>query len=187
MRATLAISAAVVTAAVVLSGCLHEAPAVIYMPDMVYSPASKAQQEGEMRMPVKGTIPRGYVPFAYAKDPEAAGRELRNPLLATHDVVTRGQAMFNTYCFECHGTQGLGDGQITNKGFPRPPSLHSDKVRGWADGRIYHVITMGQNNMPSYASQVAPGDRWAIIHYIRALQRSQHPTAEDVAAAEKEQ
>ena len=71
---------------------------------------------------------------------------------------------------------GQGDGYIVPK-FPRPPTLQSDKVRNWPDGNIYHVITMGQNLMPSYASQILPADRWAVIHYVRALQRSQHPTA----------
>jgi mono/diheme cytochrome c family protein len=138
-----------------------------------------------MRMPVAGTVPRGFQPYAYAKDPEAAGRELRNPLPRTEEVLKRGQAMFNTYCIVCHGPNGMGDGLIVPK-FPRPPSLQSDKVRNWPDGRIFHTVTMGQNLMPSYASQVASADRWAIIHYVRALQRSQHPTSEDLKAAAAE-
>ncbi len=61
-------------------------------------------------------------------------------------------------------------------------------MRGWTDGRIYHVIMMGQNNiMPSYAAQIAPGDRWAIIYYIRALQRSKHPSEQDLKAAQQEE
>lgn len=169
----------------VLSGCLHEKPNFIYMPDMVYSPAFKAQKEGSMRMPVAGTIPRGYVPYPYAKDPELAGKMLVNPLRPTGAVMARGQMLFNTYCIVCHGPAGEGDGTIIPK-FPRPPSLQSDKVRGWSDGRIYHVISVGQNLMPSYASQVAAGDRWAIIHYVRALQKSKHPTPEDLKTAARE-
>jgi hypothetical protein len=119
-----------------LSGCLHSEPTYVYMPDMVYSPSQKAQSRGEMRMPVKGTIPRDFVPYPYKNINGAA--------------------------------------------------LQSDKVRNWPDGNIYHVITMGQNVMPSYASQITPGDRWAVIHYVRALQRSQHPSASDVKEAEKE-
>jgi mono/diheme cytochrome c family protein len=177
---------AVVAVLITLSGCgPHEKNNVIYMDDMVYSPAYKAQKEGAMRMPVKGTIPRGFEPYAYANDAEAAGRELRNPLRRTAAVLGRGQALFNTYCIVCHGPNGMGDGYIVPK-FPRPPSLQSDKVRGWPDGRIYHVVSMGQNLMPSYASQIAPGDRWAIIHYVRALQKSQHPSAEDLKVAKEE-
>ena len=171
-------------ATVSLTGCWHKEPNVIYMPDMVYSPAFKAQAEGAMRMPVKGTIPRDFQPYAYANDPEKAGKELKNPLSRTKEVLERGEHVFKTNCTVCHGLEGLGDGSIIPR-FPRPPSLHTDKVRNWADGRIYHVITMGQNLMPSYANQVPAGDRWAAIHYIRVLQKAKHPTAEDLKAMEQ--
>lgn len=167
-----------------LSSCRHEKPTFSYMPDMVTSPAYKAQAEGSMRMPVKGTIPRDYEPYPYKTDPEAAGRDLKNPLRSTREILVRGQTMFNTYCVVCHGPAGEGDGSIVPK-FPRPPSIQSEKVRTWSDGRIYHVMTMGQNLMPSYASQVAPADRWAIVHYVRVLQRAKHPTPDDLKAASK--
>jgi mono/diheme cytochrome c family protein len=170
---------------IIFEGCRHEKPNVIYMPDMVYSPAFKAQKEGSMMMPVEGTIPRGFESYPYKDNPEAAGRDLKNPLKPTKDVLARGKHIYNIYCIVCHGPNGEGDGSIIPK-FPRPPSLQSDKVRGWPDGRIYHVMTMGQNLMPSYASQVSPGDRWAAVHYIRALQRSKHPTPEDLKIAEQE-
>ncbi len=178
------ISILTLTVLAALSGCgKHESPNFVYMPDMYYSPALKAQEPGSNRMPVKGTIPRGYQPYAYAHNAEGAGKELKNPIIATADVMNRGQALFNTYCIVCHGPNGMGDGYVVPK-MPRPPSLQSDKIRGWPDSSIYHVITMGQNIMPSYAAQIQSADRWAIIHYIRALQRSQNPTAQDVAAAE---
>jgi mono/diheme cytochrome c family protein len=193
-----------------LSGCLHEEPNTIYMPDMVYGPAIKAQTSGA-RLPVPGTVSRDYVSYPFsnvggsapipgsveAKAAAASGRvysssdagypgnALRNPLRPTMAVLKRGQYVFNNYCIVCHGPEGLGNGLIVPK-YPRPPSLQSDKVRNWPDGNIYQVITMGQNVMPSYASQIAPGDRWAIIHYVRALQRSQHPTDADVKESEKE-
>ncbi|MBI4925942.1 MAG: cytochrome c [Bdellovibrio sp.] len=162
----------------------HERPDFIYMPDMVYSPAFKAQKEGAMREPPLGTVPRNFTPYLYSKDPikgaELAGKELTNLLARTEDVFVRGQVLFNTFCIVCHGKFGEGDGYIVPK-FPRPPSLQSDKVRTWPDGRIYHVISAGQNLMPSYATQIDTQDRWAIIHYIRALQRAKHPTPEDLA------
>jgi cytochrome c len=165
------------------------------MPDMAYSPALKAQEVGAMRTPPKGTIPRGYTPYAYANEGIGGGAAHKNPLPRTLAVLKRGQQVFNSTCYTCHGTSGMGDGTIVvpiNDGkeharYPRPPSLHSDKVRGWADGQIFHVITMGQNLMPSYASQIKEEDRWAIIHYIRALQRSSKPTPEDIQAYEREQ
>lgn len=162
-----------------VTGCRHDQPNFIYMPDMVYSPALKAQKEGSMRMPVQGTIPRDFEPYAYVTDPEKAGRELKNPLRPTREVLERGQKVFNSNCKACHGPTALGDGSVVPP-YPRPPSLHSDKVRTWPDARIYHVITVGQNLMPSYASQIAPIDRWKVIHYLRAIQRTQKPTAEDL-------
>ena len=166
--------------ALVLSGCTHDKPNFIYMPDMVYSPALKAQEEGAMRKPPEGVVSRDYHAYGYAKEEnERAGKELRNPLQPTSVVLKRGQRIYNTYCIVCHGPNGEGDGTIVPK-FPRPPSLQSDKVRTWADGNIYHVITMGQNLMPSYATQIIPEDRWAAIHYVRVLQRSKHPTNDDI-------
>jgi len=160
----------------------HEQPNVVFMPDMAYSPALKAQEEGSMRVPPKGTVPRGYQSYAYANTAAGAGAKLKNPLPRTSDVMKRGQATFNTYCLVCHGPAGEGDGTVVPK-FPRPPSLQSEKIRTMEDSGIYHIITMGQNLMPSYAAQVAPADRWALIHYIRALQRSKKPTTEDLKTA----
>ncbi len=168
-----------------VTGCRHEKPNVIYMPDMVYSPAIKAQKLGSMRMPVPGTVDRSFESYPYPYDPDLAGKELKNPLRPTASVLKRGKHIYETYCIVCHGPAGEGNGFIVPK-YPRPPSLHSDKVKAWPDGNIYHVVTMGQNLMPSYASQIAPGDRWAVIHYVRALQRSKNPTAEDVKVSDQE-
>jgi mono/diheme cytochrome c family protein len=124
-----------------------------------------------MRVPPQGTLPRGYYPYTKEKftPAEEAGRGMINPLPKTQEVLARGQKMYNTYCIVCHGVKGKGDGTIIPK-FPMPPTLHSEKVRGWPDGAIYHVISAGQNLMPAYASQIDEADRWAIIHYVRALQ-----------------
>lgn len=178
---------AAAAALITLSGCLHEEPNFIYMPDMVYSPAYKAQKEGAMRMPVAGTVPRDFEPYPYRDmhDPAQTvevGKLLKNPLPNTQRVLARGQTLFNTYCIVCHGPRGEGNGYVVPK-FPRPPSLQSDKIRGYQDGSIFHVITMGQNLMPSYASQILPEDRWAIIHYVRVLQHSMHPSPEELKAA----
>lgn len=170
-----------------ISGCgPREKPNFIYMPDMYYSPAYKAQEEGSMRLPVKGTIPRGQILYGFTKDQgDQAGASNTNPLPRSLTVMKRGKQVFNTMCIVCHGPNGEGDGSIIPK-FPRPPSLQSDKVRGWSDGRIFHVITMGQNLMPSYASQIPVQDRWAAIHYVRVLQRSKHPSQDDINAWEIE-
>ena len=155
------------------------------MPDMAYSPAIKAQKEGpgSMLTPPPGTISRDYRPYAYKDLPEEAGRALRNPLPRTKAVLLKGQMLFNAYCIVCHGKFGEGDGAIVTK-FVRPPSLQSEKIRDYPDGRIFHIMTAGQNLMPSYATQIEAEERWAIVHYVRALYRAKHPTAQDLKTAE---
>jgi mono/diheme cytochrome c family protein len=158
-----------------------------YMPDMSYGPRIGAQKEDPlnpgkpaMRNPVPGTVPRDFTPYRFAQaDTTQAMAELTNPLPRTADVLGRGQRVYMTYCVVCHGPKGDGQGYIVPK-FPMPPSLYSDKVRNWPDARIFHVITRGQNLMPSYASQILPEDRWAAIYYVRVLQRAAHPTAQDL-------
>lgn len=167
-------------------GCTHEKPNFIYMPDMHHNPSYKAQEEGSMRTPPAGTVARGHSPYPFSvEEVEAASRQ-RNPLPRTKANFMRGQDRYNTYCIVCHGPAGEGDGFIVPK-FPRPPSLQSDKVRDYSDGRIFHIVTMGQNLMPSYARQIPISDRWAIVHYLRALYRAKHPTAADLRKLEAAQ
>jgi mono/diheme cytochrome c family protein len=189
-----AAGAAVVSAVVAfcLAGCSHQKsePAIEYMPNMAYGPRVAAQAEDPlrpgqpvMRNPVPGTVPVGYTPYRYAQaDTLEAARDLVNPLPRTAAVLARGQKVYMNTCVVCHGPQGDGQGYIVPL-FPMPPSLHSAKVRGWPDGRIFHVITRGQNLMPSYASQILPEDRWAVIHYVRALERSHLPVNPDSTRA----
>jgi len=133
-----------------------------------------------MRTPVEGTVARGFIPYPYKGFTDSMlTTPLVNPLPFTQEVVDRGKKEFEIYCSPCHGYYAQGDSRLHGQ-FPAPPSLHSDKVTNWPDGRIYHVITNGQNNMPSYEKQVARDDRWAIIHYLRVLQRSQNAKDTDL-------
>jgi mono/diheme cytochrome c family protein len=182
--------AAVAAASLLGLGCARQKQqtAVEFMPDMAYGPRVAAQSEDPMtpgvsvmRVPVPGTVPRGYTPYRFAQaDTTAAERTLVNPLPRTAAVLARGQKVYMTYCVVCHGETGDGQGYIVPK-FPQPPQLFSPKVTNWVDGRIFHVITRGQNLMPSYAAQILPEDRWAVIHYVRVLQRAAHPTPQDLA------
>lgn len=131
-----------------------------------------------MRRPVEGTVARGFIPYEYKGMPDSLVKYTANPLPLTKEVLERGKMRFNTFCSPCHGYYGKGDTRLHGQ-FPAPPTLHSDKVRNWADANIYHVITNGQNVMPSYEKQVPREDRWAIIYYIRALQRSQNAKDSD--------
>jgi cytochrome c len=154
------------------------------MPDMVYTPAQKAQA-GAMLLPPEHTVPRDFQPWQFGHDQEKAALMLKNPVPLNRNTVERGRHMFLTYCLPCHGPEGDGNGTIVPL-FTMPPSLHSEKVRKWSDGAIYFVVQNGQNLMPSYASQIEPSDRWAIIHYIRSFQRARAPTPEDLKKFNKE-
>jgi mono/diheme cytochrome c family protein len=187
------ISLAVFIASAFQIACDKTSPDREYMPDMYESTSLKAQKEdpnskdgAAARVPPEGTVPRGFAPYHYGpQDTEKAGKELHNPLMPTKMNVDRGQKVFNTYCIVCHGPKGNGEGFVVPP-YPRPPALFSDKVVKWHDGSIFNVITNGQNLMPSYKTQIKAEDRWAVILYVRALQRAAHPTKEDLKEYEAE-
>ncbi|MEO8666814.1 MAG: quinol:electron acceptor oxidoreductase subunit ActD [Ignavibacteria bacterium] len=143
------------------------------------SPSNFFPNKFGMREPVNGTVARGFLPYEFQGMPDSSVRYMSNPLAVSKKVLERGQERFNIYCSPCHGYFGDGDGRLKGQ-FPKPPSLHSTKVSNWPDGNIYHVITNGQNVMPSYAEQVSRDDRWSIIHYIRALQKSKNAKDEEL-------
>ncbi len=103
--------------------------------------------------------------------------EAKTPPPVTEALLARGQERFNAFCSPCHGLSGYGDGIIVQRGFPRPPSYHQEKLRDAPSQHFFDVITNGNGVMYSYADRVPPADRWAIIAYIRALQLSQNATA----------
>lgn len=135
------------------------------------------------RMPVEGTVARGFIPYEYKGMPDSLIKLLSNPLPFDSSTIARGKETFGIYCSPCHGYYGKGDSRLRGQ-FPNPPSLLSDKIKNWPDGNIYNVITNGQNNiMPSYEKSVSRDDRWAIIRYIRVLQRSQDAKDSDLDTA----
>jgi mono/diheme cytochrome c family protein len=108
-----------------------------------------------------------------------AGKDVVNefPFPITKDVLNRGQERYQIFCSMCHGLTGYGDGMVVRRGFRRPPSYHDDRLRNEPVGHFFDVVTNGWGAMPDYAAQIPPEDRWAIIAYIRALQRSQQATS----------
>ncbi len=160
-------------------------PTLEYMPDMYRQISMKAQEWDPnspngvgMKTPPPGTVPIGFEPYNNGLLDTLAANALINPLTPTEDVLATGRKYYNTFCVVCHGVQGDGKGYIVPK-FTQPPSLLSDKVVGWPDGRIFHTVSMGQGLMPNYRQQVPTDKRWAIIHYVRALQRAAHPQPQD--------
>ncbi|MCB1060021.1 MAG: cytochrome c [Calditrichaeota bacterium] len=163
-------------------------PQLEYMPDMYRQASVRAQEWSPytangvaMRVPPAGTCPTTFEPYTIDLLDTVAANAVINPVTPTSDVLETGRKYYNTFCVVCHGVYGDGRGYIVPK-FTQPPSLLSDKLLEWPDGRIYHTITMGQGLMPSYKQQVPSDKRWAIIHYVRALQRAAHPQPQDSLA-----
>jgi mono/diheme cytochrome c family protein len=162
-------------------------PNVEVLPEMVRTAAYKAYSanpnfaDGKtLQEPPPETIPRGShrVELSGSEaDAIRAGEELSNPYnFEDLAAFTRGAFVFRTWCLPCHGATGRGDGPVAMRGFPAPPPFNSEKTLALKDGRMFHILTFGQKNMPSYASQVAEGDRWKAILYVRSLQRSAQAT-----------
>ncbi len=158
-----------------------------------------------MRPPVAGTVARGMAAvddhydrgFTLARDKQGQWQityfdRLPARLRVDERFLLRGQERFNIYCAPCHGLDGYGNGPIHQRAIENehaawvpPTSLHSDAVRGRPDGHLYNTIRNGIRNMPAYGPQIDPDDRWAIVAYVRALQRSQHATLDDVPPQER--
>ena len=119
--------------------------------------------------------------------PNATNTQLATqfPLPVTKELLERGQQRYDIYCSMCHGYAGEGNGIVVQRGFPPPPSFHSQRLRAAPVGHYFDVMTNGYGAMYSYADRVKPADRWAIAAYIRALQRSQNATIDDVPASER--
>lgn len=106
-----------------------------------------------------------------------------NQLPITPELLELGQMRFNTYCSPCHGRAGNGKGIVGARTVSWiASSLVDDRVKGFPDGDIFDVITHGRRTMPAYRYQISEHDRWAIIAYVRALQRTSSATIQDVPA-----
>lgn len=162
-------------------------PGVEFMPDMYRSPSLETnmsyvsivdgKQTGDTlqanRMPVVGTIPRGFMPYPYPNTPEGyelAGAELHNPLPKTDANVAEGEALYGKFCVHCHGASGEADGLVAAKLSGKPPSYKDAAIMALPEGKMFHSITYGKGIMGSHASQVSKEERWKIIMYIRKLQ-----------------
>src|SRR5882724_941003 len=92
-------------------------------------------------------------------------------------LLEHGKDRYSIYCYPCHGALGDGKGIVTEYGWGAPANFHADNFRKMADGEIFNTITNGKNTMFPYADKLTPKDRWAVIAYVRALQRAQMGTA----------
>jgi mono/diheme cytochrome c family protein len=160
------------------------------------------------RMPIAGTIPIGYempqaqtiatpatalpipqtrsqLAFSASTDYHDTGKMDGNwgtgiPMQVTPDLLRRGQQRFNITCAMCHGATASGNGITKQYGLMTVVSLQDDRIRKMADGEIFNTITHGKNTMMAYGPTITVSDRWAVIAYLRALQRSHAATIADV-------
>jgi hypothetical protein len=183
-----------VVLSLLLAGCYRGRPSekqpVHLNRDMDSQPKYKAQSEGSfftnssaMRLPAEGTVAQGQLreDDAFFRGQDDDGEFLRKtPVPLTESGLSRGRERFDIYCSVCHGRIGDGRGVMVKKGYIPPPSFHIDRIRQMDDGEIFDVISNGIRNMPSYRNQIPVRDRWQIIHYLRALQRSQNAAINDI-------
>jgi mono/diheme cytochrome c family protein len=132
-------------------------------------------------------------------EPQADGKPgfvKKFPVKVSMDLLERGRERYTIYCAACHGQAGYGDGIVAlraaelqtlgNAKWVAPKNYHSDDMRQQPVGRIYNTIAHGVRTMPAYGKQVSVLDRWAIVAYVKALQRSQHAEPNDMPKAEKD-
>ena len=141
------------------------------------------------RPPIAGTIARGWPvelgPVESGLDPE--GRLVTTlPVSLDAELVARGRERYDIFCSPCHARTGEGNGMIVRRGFKRPESFHTQRLREIPVGYFFDVITNGFGQMSSYRSQVPVADRWAIAAYIRALQLSRNTPVAVLSAGEIE-
>jgi mono/diheme cytochrome c family protein len=185
MRTLQRISPLGLLAVLALAGCRQD------MQDQPrFKPLAKSDFYSDLRSaraPVEGTVARGELHedayFYSGKMGSNPGDYM--PFAVNDEVLVRGRERFNIYCAPCHSQLGDGNGMIVQRGFRRPPSYHTERLRNAPLGYFFDVITNGFGAMPDYAAQISARDRWSIVAYIRALQLSQNASASDVPAGQK--
>jgi len=159
--------------------------------------ASKFFADGRADRP----LPAGVVAAAYGPagqplrndDERYAGKDATGAFVAripgsitvNQQFLERGRDRYVIYCAPCHGATGDGQGITRQYGMGATPTFHDDRLREIADGDIYNTITQGKGTMFSYADKLNPDDRWAVVAYMRALQRAQAGSVADVPAVNK--
>ncbi len=141
-------------------------------------PSSFFKDGHGMQAPVAGTVARGHLPTATGTQEAAAA--LVNPLPRTPAVFALGQKAYNTRCVVCHGALANGVGSLTAAYGGKPANLQAQQFRDYPDGKIYWAIVNGKNAMPAQAADLTEDQRWAVVHYVRALQRAQNAKDEDL-------
>jgi cytochrome c553 len=161
-------------------------------PSMEFQPRPRPQGASQFfadgradRRPVEHTVARGMLrddDHLYLGRDEGGEWARGFPAGVTVDMkfLQRGRERYAIYCAPCHSESGDGDGITKRYGMGATPTYHDERLRTMAEGELYDTITNGRNTMLPYADKLAPEERWAVIAYVRALQRAQHGSAADV-------
>ncbi len=169
-------------------------PGTEFMPDMYRSPSVEVYGTSTFNgdtvystkfMPVKGTIARGYIPYAYANTPEGyeqAGLYLKNPIAMSDAVMKDAEKLYGYYCTHCHGAAGGGDGKVGAK-LPGAPPAYNGTLKNLPEGKIFHSITYGKGLMGNHASILTQEERWKLVHYVQKLQGPKETAAADSTKA----
>jgi hypothetical protein len=178
-------AAAMLVALAGAAGCrqdMHDTPR--------YEPLQQSELYADKRSArpiIEGTVARGFLKDddVFFTGMQGGAPVEKIPMPLTEAVVARGRERYEIYCSPCHGVAGDGDGMIVKRGYKQPTSYHDPRLRNERAGYFFDVMTRGFGQMPDYAAQVSPKDRWAIVAYIRALQLSQHASVGDLTPEEK--
>jgi cytochrome c5 len=184
-----------------LTGCFRgskfEDPPIHLNPNMDNQPKYRSLEESyffedgsTMRKPIEGTVAVGRynedVSFISGKNKDG-NYVADNPIILTREILDRGQDRYNIYCAPCHSQVGNGKGIVTQYDYPViPGNFHDNRIRNQPDGEMFNTITYGLRSMPAYGYQLKTEDVWAVVHYVRALQRSQNASFDDLPNIEKE-
>jgi mono/diheme cytochrome c family protein len=194
-RLALLLAAGAFAAGAACRGQLSEEPPVHINPNLddqarykAYGQSTLFPDGRTMRTPPPGTVAReGYSEDEAYTTGKAQGLLVAHlPVELTAALLDRGESRFDIYCAVCHDRAGTGQGLVPRRGFTLPPTFHDDRLRAVEDGHLFDVITNGVRTMPSYSAQVPVEDRWAIVAWIRVLQRSQYATLNDVPADQRQ-
>lgn len=172
-------------------GAGKDTPPLWIIPDMKAQQKFKPQQANDIfadgrasRKPVEGSVSReNYYEDEGYHFGHAGGQYVgKNPLVIDAKLLAYGQTKYNIYCSPCHSQIGDGKGTVALRAGAafQPANLHDPRIRAYIDGELYSIASDGRRTMMGYRNQVTNHDRWAIVAYLRALQRSQGGTIDDV-------
>jgi mono/diheme cytochrome c family protein len=191
------LSALALTAAFAVTGCARgctsSRPPIHLNPSMDDQPKVRPQTASSfffngasMREPVPGTVPIGGLKedAAFFTGKGADGQFVAAiPRPVDDALVERGRQRYTIYCQPCHDARGDGQGILFQRGKVPTATFHDPKIVKYPDGQIFDVITNGQGLMSGYRWPIPPADRWAIVAYVRELQRERQARAASAPAS----